>query len=94
MKNIEFRAIFLKGKYKIINKNKIALADDQELFRKGIRFLLEREVAFNVIFEAMLISISICFAAIIPKGIITESSFGIDFKAKFLSKLIKTHKIF
>ena len=28
------------------------------------------------------------------KGIITESSFGIDFMAKFLSKLIKTQKIF
>ena len=33
------------------NKIKIALADDRELFRKGIRFLLERKVAFNVIFE-------------------------------------------
>lgn len=30
----------------------IAIADDEQLFRKGIRFLLEREGHFNVIFEA------------------------------------------
>ncbi|PWG05704.1 response regulator transcription factor [Polaribacter aquimarinus] len=30
----------------------IAIADDEQLFRKGIRFLLEREANFNVIFEA------------------------------------------
>jgi DNA-binding NarL/FixJ family response regulator len=30
----------------------IAIADDEQLFRKGIRFLLEREPNFNVIFEA------------------------------------------
>jgi len=30
----------------------IALADDEQLFREGIRFLLEREPNFNVIFDA------------------------------------------
>ncbi|WP_435416484.1 response regulator [Polaribacter aestuariivivens] len=34
---------------KIIN---IAIADDEQLFRSGIRFLLEREANINVIFEA------------------------------------------
>lgn len=34
------------------NKIKIALADDEVLFRKGIMFLLEREPNFEVIFEA------------------------------------------
>jgi DNA-binding NarL/FixJ family response regulator len=33
-------------------KIKIALADDEELFRKGIYFLLQREANFEVIFEA------------------------------------------
>jgi len=30
----------------------IAIADDEELFRKGIAFLLERESNFNLLFEA------------------------------------------
>lgn len=30
----------------------IAIADDEHLFRSGIKFLLEREANFNVIFEA------------------------------------------
>ncbi|APZ45989.1 DNA-binding response regulator [Polaribacter reichenbachii] len=34
---------------KIIN---IVIADDEELFRKGIRFLLEKEFNFNIIYEA------------------------------------------
>lgn len=34
------------------NTIKIILADDEELFRKGIYFLLEREKNFEVIFEA------------------------------------------
>ncbi|QNM85415.1 response regulator transcription factor [Polaribacter pectinis] len=34
---------------KLIN---IVIADDEQLFRSGIRFLLERETNFNVIFEA------------------------------------------
>ena len=34
------------------DKIKIALADDEELFRKGIYFLLQREQNFEVIFEA------------------------------------------
>ena len=34
------------------NKIKIALADDEELFTTEIRFLLEREFAFNIVFEA------------------------------------------
>lgn len=33
-------------------KIRIALADDEELFRKGIAFLLEREPDFEVVFEA------------------------------------------
>ena len=35
-----------------MKKINIAIADDEELFRKGIRFLLEREANFNVSFEA------------------------------------------
>ncbi|QTE24139.1 response regulator transcription factor [Polaribacter cellanae] len=35
-----------------MKKINIAIADDEQLFRKGIRFLLEREANFNVIFEA------------------------------------------
>lgn len=35
-----------------MEKINIAIADDEQLFRKGIRFLLERETNFNVIFEA------------------------------------------
>jgi len=35
-----------------MKKINIAIADDEELFRKGIRFLLEREASFNVLFEA------------------------------------------
>jgi len=31
---------------------KIAIADDEQLFRKGILFLLEREANFNILFEA------------------------------------------
>ena len=34
------------------NKIKIILADDEELFRKGIYFLLQREPNFEIIFEA------------------------------------------
>lgn len=34
------------------NKIKIILADDEELFRKGIYFLLQREPNFGIIFEA------------------------------------------
>lgn len=34
------------------NKIKIVLADDEQLFRKGIRFLLEKEKNLDVIFEA------------------------------------------
>ncbi|TXI67315.1 MAG: response regulator transcription factor [Flavobacterium sp.] len=34
------------------NKVKIILADDEELFRKGIYFLLQREPNFEIIFEA------------------------------------------
>lgn len=30
----------------------IAIADDEELFRKGMRFLLEKEANFNISFEA------------------------------------------
>ncbi len=35
-----------------MKKINIAIADDEQLFRKGIRFLLEREANFTVIFEA------------------------------------------
>ena len=35
-----------------MNKINIVLADDEELFRKGMRFLLEREPNFNVVYEA------------------------------------------
>lgn len=35
-----------------MKKINIAIADDEQLFRKGIQFLLEREENFNVIFEA------------------------------------------
>jgi DNA-binding NarL/FixJ family response regulator len=35
-----------------MSKINIVIADDEELFRKGILFLLERETNFNVIFEA------------------------------------------
>jgi DNA-binding NarL/FixJ family response regulator len=35
-----------------MKKINIAIADDEQLFRKGIRFLLEREESFNVLFEA------------------------------------------
>ncbi|WP_405609839.1 response regulator [Polaribacter sp. Asnod1-A03] len=35
-----------------MKKINIAIADDEELFRKGIRFLLERESNFNICFEA------------------------------------------
>lgn len=34
------------------NKIRIGLADDEELFRKGIAFILEREPDFEVVFEA------------------------------------------
>lgn len=34
------------------NKIKIILADDEQLFRKGILFLLERESNFEILFEA------------------------------------------
>ena len=34
------------------NKIKIILADDEQLFRKGILFLLEREDNFQILFEA------------------------------------------
>ena len=36
----------------MINKIKIALADDELLFRKGIAFLLQREPNFEILFEA------------------------------------------
>ncbi len=35
-----------------MRKINIVIADDEELFRKGIRFLLEREPDFNVVYEA------------------------------------------
>lgn len=35
-----------------MDKINIAIADDEQLFRKGIHFLLEREANFNIIFEA------------------------------------------
>ena len=35
-----------------MKKINIVIADDEQLFRSGIRFLLEREANFNVIFEA------------------------------------------
>ncbi|MCL7764791.1 response regulator transcription factor [Polaribacter sp. Z014] len=35
-----------------MQKINIIIADDEELFRKGIRFLLEREPNFNISFEA------------------------------------------
>ena len=35
-----------------MKKINIAIADDEQLFRKGIQFLLEREANFNVLFEA------------------------------------------
>ena len=35
-----------------MEKINIVIADDEQLFRKGIRFLLEREKSFNIIFEA------------------------------------------
>ena len=35
-----------------MNKINIVIADDEQLFRSGIRFLLEREANFNIIFEA------------------------------------------
>jgi DNA-binding NarL/FixJ family response regulator len=35
-----------------MKKINIAIADDEQLFRSGIKFLLEREACFNVIFEA------------------------------------------
>ncbi len=34
------------------SKIKIVIADDEQLFRKGIRFLLERESNFEILFEA------------------------------------------
>ncbi len=34
------------------NKIKIILADDEQLFRKGISFLLQREESFDILFEA------------------------------------------
>lgn len=34
------------------NRIKIAIADDEQLFRKGISFLLEKETSFEVILEA------------------------------------------
>ncbi|KGL61990.1 response regulator transcription factor [Polaribacter sp. Hel1_85] len=34
-----------------MKKINIVIADDEELFRKGIRFLLEREPNFNIIYE-------------------------------------------
>ncbi|WP_422894392.1 response regulator [Polaribacter sejongensis] len=36
----------------MMNKINIIIADDEELFRKGIRFLLERENNFNITYEA------------------------------------------
>lgn len=35
-----------------MKKINIAIADDEELFRKGMRFLLERETNFNISYEA------------------------------------------
>ena len=35
-----------------MQKINIIIADDEELFRKGIRFLLERETNFNITYEA------------------------------------------
>ena len=35
-----------------MHKINIAIADDEELFRKGMRFLLEREANFNISYEA------------------------------------------
>ncbi|MGJ8743483.1 response regulator [Polaribacter sp.] len=35
-----------------MEKINIIIADDELLFRKGIRFLLEKELSFNIIFEA------------------------------------------
>lgn len=35
-----------------MEKINIIIADDEQLFRSGVRFLLERETNFNVIFEA------------------------------------------
>ncbi len=35
-----------------MKKINIVIADDEQLFRSGIRFLIEREANFNVIFEA------------------------------------------
>jgi DNA-binding NarL/FixJ family response regulator len=35
-----------------MKKINIVIADDEELFRKGIRFLLERELNFNISYEA------------------------------------------
>lgn len=35
-----------------MKKINIAIADDEELFRKGIRFLLEKESNFNISYEA------------------------------------------
>ena len=35
-----------------MKKINIVIADDEQLFRSGIKFLLERETNFNVIFEA------------------------------------------
>ena len=35
-----------------MKKINIVIADDEQLFRSGIKFLLEREANFNVIFEA------------------------------------------
>ena len=35
-----------------MSKINIVIADDEELFRKGMRFLLEREPNFNVVSEA------------------------------------------
>ena len=35
-----------------MKKINIIIADDEQLFRKGIRFLLERESNFNILFEA------------------------------------------
>ena len=34
------------------NTIKIAIADDEQLFRKGISFLLEKEERFEIILEA------------------------------------------
>ncbi|MGJ8760003.1 MAG: response regulator [Polaribacter sp.] len=36
----------------MMNKINIIIADDEELFRKGIRFLLERENNFSITYEA------------------------------------------